>query len=501
MVRFSQIVLLLLVANISACLSRQPKQEVNLRKPAQVDDVQLRCEYFFTGLEPSNGPSIEALDEFFNKHYGSTIIPDNVIAQFDFSFGEELAKRLKKGDPSAKVLLRFGFTLQDDKLMPPATISELIYNINKEILAAARRIGLSENDIILPAFIFSDHPELGRNHLFRPGLDRVPKDYKPKEQNIFLEDTQFIDSAVADGRMPLDPYLLYHDIFHFVDFVASPEYMRDFRKYGREFRKHRFAGNFKDGKMFQKIYNLELMINEFIHLPRHDQKLWLENFFARDAGLEISLSETRQKYQALPLQRLISMAKAILDNPYNFFKSHGGGAREDATHRVVMGQQFQRRELINQVRMAPFAVAAFGSAQMVRPSREDARGFLFLNEDIPMYLYFLEEIVANLEHPRWLPGNRKMATLMFEMVRSFKNEFTSSQMREGLEYVLRQTLAIIEYRIFVGLKYGVTPDQMIRDLTKLINSREQFLASPSYLYFSKISASSPEIAHVWTEIP
>ena len=245
-----------------------------------------------------------------------------------FTIGQKLLENVKNGSIEAQGFMKLGYhtythpriTTYDNLplvvLQSPLSLVDIYTNAYKELFS---HIGTSiaESDLILPALIFHRDKKI---KLFRPLLDPFPS--KSEGWILLRGDAQISNRdfaiAIAEGKMPLEYSMYFHDVGHIAYDIQRPEIMGLRRKYykkearilgGANTPAHKEAGNY---------------LNEFLITLRLSSRDKINRLLTpkRITSDDIRIEELMADINEGVFQKRV---EEIQNNFHSLFEGHGGG--------------------------------------------------------------------------------------------------------------------------------------------------------------------------------
>jgi hypothetical protein len=485
-----KLLLLLVTIVLIGCQTAQVAQvDCGERSPASDVCIDVFSKWTQPTL-PARVPTEIEIKSFFDQLTDYSARPWDVIAEVEKAFtmnlgdskrpvyfGEILARRRREKDFTANFLVsRFGYREHAGYVMPPRNYSKLLSRIYTQVFESARANGVPESQIILPAFVFSRTVRGKKEYAFlRPGIDPLP----PKEFGWRLEKESyetpgpvFID-MITNGKMPLTPGMLFHDIGHFIDFIETPKYMPAFR--GFLLAKKRFQAEFERPGIterqnsYGKIVNRDFIdryLNEWVFLPsKRNAEVIDRTLLSRNKSE--TLAEIEQKYSALTPEQAISKTKIVLRNWNLLFSRHGGGARDMSVER-----RFRQQDLVEGIIELSTGISNYVQQGAGRGATMDAN---YWKNEAPHMRHRLEVFLKILEGQEVPPE-------------------VQAVVQDGASNLLVKQLAEIEFRIRTAQDLQMSPERMASDLALLYQPEgwKQYRRTPTYRYFSTFRDQSTQ---------
>ncbi|MDE2491480.1 MAG: hypothetical protein KGM24_11560, partial [Elusimicrobia bacterium] len=387
-----------------------------------------------------------------------------------YVFGRELARRVRRGDPTARRMLELGYELSAAPgsrapVLAPPPAERLIGALTHAIIAAARRAGLSEDQVILPALVFARRRGGRLEHrLARPGRDAIPSPtdgWRPvRGQSAILPEETFA-RAVASGRMPFEPSGYYHDVGHLIDFIERPAFMAAQRGLFRAAAERVRAGSSPFGARWSWALQ---ELNEFnIKAAPGRERDWDEVLGPAPSGAP-ERARFAAKYATWRLARMTAVRRELERRYYALHDTFGGAAR-DYIFSMHSGPEL------------PYAGLEEARAGRALPEHRARLGFgLNLLNQVPALLTrmrFIEDLLAG----RRIAGfhrSRADPTLL---------------KRPALLAAYRAALVEVELQARLAYRLRLTPEKAYADYAARLRpgGEAAYRRSATYRYFRALS--------------
>ncbi len=479
------------------------------------EPASLRCESLFESevksqpeiqqIQTLRMPSKQELSTFFAEleNYGAK--PWDIIKAAELGYvtnvgkpekpihlGALLIERRSRGESTAKILTELGYKAQSGYLMPPRNISTLYANIYSKLRKSAEEAGIKEEDIIWPCLLFERYSEVDRKQelkFVRPGMDALP----PKNQNwqIVMRESELnqenFSRMILERKMLFSPGMFSHDINHIIDFIERPHYMPAFKNFLAA--KRETQSIIMDLKEAEKIYGKnnnalksDEVLNELMTYPSEARRALIDKTLLSPSSSSESSAETIARYEKLGLERSLKKAREILSKQDILFARHGGGMRDFFVDRYE--DNFQTLKGLEDL---------IGNKSSYDPLGRDFQR-AYLDNEAPGMFQRLALIVNFAENPQALSPviHKRLSWIAPER---------GVDVQTLTPYLLARQLSEIDQRIRAGLRYQITPEKILSDLSLLAKPQgwKLYLRTSTYAYFSTYRKGTYQ-RHVFVDI-
>ncbi|HWU41898.1 MAG TPA: hypothetical protein VN132_00630, partial [Bdellovibrio sp.] len=401
------------------------------------------------------------------------------------SLGEILFQRHQLDDPTTKVMVdKFGYRQYMNQLVPPQNLPALYARIFFELITSARASGLSDDEILLPAFPFvrEDRISKKRSYLFiRPGIDSLPnraEGWRPELSMPELK-TEEYQQLILEGKYLLDPIGFFHDIGHFIDYIERPRYMPDYRHLvsKKNAIAHSNLSEAEKIKLYGQIIltgDLEFFINERLYLPSEKNVARIHQIIPTlKTDSFMSLENTRSLYKNKSSTELVRSAKSFLKNRFLLFSSHGGASRD---------------RLID-VNLATPEFTINGLEETFKTESDQRSISFFPPYDKNVSVYLIHEPVAIFQRLEYLIAYKEGQTIPIEIERyisQMMKDHSYKDMQNFVDVLISYHLAEIQFKIQIALLLKITPEQIATDTALLYEPEgwKKYQLTNTYRYFS-----------------
>lgn len=395
---------------------------------------------------------------------------------------EALAKRLS--EPYVQGLLSLGFRVVrgdrgETRVMPPDSL-ETIFQRSQERLQGMVRAGMSPEDTVEPALIFSRKVgEQKEFHFVRPGRDPWP------DPNVWNYDgtpgqiphTVFY-GAVADGKMPFSfRGFLSHDLAHMTELLDSPVIMKGWRDYGRQLKRNPRLSSQDDtpgipGVVFAEHSDSDLRsyaLAEWLSVPDIQRANEVRGLFPRRPA---NVEAAKNWLKAQPPAERRALLEKVLEKGPELLLRHGGGLRDHYNMDVFLQPALVTNSVLND----------FNRLSKTRPSLLSVTGE---NAQLPLEtLHGRLKALALLMDLRHQPRSwrehfqRAPHGIAPDLARAFV-ETDAPKRAEILDSMIAETAARIEMAFTQAVDLGITADQLHRDARLQLPAA----STPTHRYF------------------
>ena len=398
------------------------------------------------------------------------------------SVGEVLLERRKLNESTAKILTEFGYRESAGRLLPPRNLAKLYAQIYQKLAESARENGVSENDILWPAFMFSryDSNEKKDVQIFvRPGFDPIPDKAEKWELSSSGDELELplFHRMIKERRFLLNHAVFFHDIGHVVDFIERPHYMVAYRRYLE--KKSEFEAAVVPALrphvqgMVAIRGDIERYMNEWLFLPsqKNVQKIaeLLPDF---EIKKRVKLSSLQKKYELHKPSDNLRLAKKFLKNRYVLFSSHGGGARDWSYERYLRPD---------------YIITGFEEILKSEGAAVNAEGTGFQQAKDPAFRIFeAPGIFQRLEYLVSLKEKREIPLEVLDGLQKQQAKNPSLSFEDFIDKQISYHLAETQYRVQMGLHFAITPEQIATDMALLYENKgfEKYQKTATYQYYS-----------------